>query len=86
MGITWVYTYVKSWWLSGKAYACNAGNAGDEGSVLELGRAPGGGNSNPAPVFLPGESQERRSLAGHGPWGHKESDRTEQAPPPLSYG
>ena len=23
------------------------------------------------PVFLPGESQERRSLAGYSPWGHK---------------
>ena len=30
------------------------------------------------PVFLPEESQEQRSLAGHSPWGHKESDTTEQ--------
>ena len=30
------------------------------------------------PVFLPGESHERRSLAGYGPWGCKESDMTEQ--------
>ena len=27
----------------------------------------------PTPVFLPGQ----RSLAGHGPWGHRESDTTE---------
>ena len=47
VGIMWVCTYVKRWWLSGKASACNAGNAGDAGSILELGRAPGGGNSNP---------------------------------------
>ena len=29
------------------------------------------------PVFLPGESQGQRSLAGHSPWGRKESDTTE---------
>ena len=28
-------------------------------------------------VFLPGESHGQRSLAGHGPWGHKELDMTE---------
>ena len=32
----------------------------------------------PTPVFLPGESLEQRSLAGYSPWGHKESDTTEQ--------
>ena len=31
----------------------------------------------PAPVFLPGESHGQRSLAGHSPWGCKESDKTE---------
>ena len=28
-------------------------------------------------MFLPGESQGQRSLAGHSPWDHKESDMTE---------
>ena len=28
----------------------------------------------PTPVFLPGESHGRRSLAGYSPWGRKESD------------
>ena len=32
----------------------------------------------PAPVFLPGEFHGPRSLAGYSPWGHKESDTTEQ--------
>ena len=32
----------------------------------------------PTPVFLPGESHGQRSLAGYSPWGHKESDTTEQ--------
>ena len=31
----------------------------------------------PTPVLLPGESPGRRSLAGHGPWGRRESDLTE---------
>ena len=31
----------------------------------------------PTPVFLPGKSHGRRSLAGYGPWGCKESDMTE---------
>ena len=29
------------------------------------------------PIFLPRESHGQRSLAGYGPWGHKESDKTE---------
>ena len=32
----------------------------------------------PTPVFLPGESHGQRSPAGYRPWGHKESDMTEQ--------
>ena len=31
----------------------------------------------PTPVFLPGESQGRGSLVGHGLWGPTESDTTE---------
>ena len=30
------------------------------------------------PVFLPGEPHGQRSLAGYSPWGHKESDTTEE--------
>ena len=33
----------------------------------------------PTPVFLPGESHGRRSLAGCSPQGHKESDKTEHS-------
>ena len=32
----------------------------------------------PTPVFLPGEFHGQRSLEGYSPWGHKESDTTEQ--------
>ena len=31
----------------------------------------------PTPVFFPGELHGQRSLAGHSPWSHKESDTTE---------
>ena len=31
----------------------------------------------PQPLFLPGESHGQRSLAGHGPWGCRESNKTE---------
>ena len=30
------------------------------------------------PALLPGESHRQRRLAGYSPWGHKESDTTEQ--------
>ena len=32
----------------------------------------------PTPVVLPGKSHGQRSLAGHSPWGHQESDVSEQ--------
>ena len=32
----------------------------------------------PTPIFLPGEFHGQRNLAGYSPWGHKESDMTEQ--------
>ena len=33
--------------LSGKGYACNAGDSVDLGLIPGLGRSPGGGNGNP---------------------------------------
>ena len=50
-------------------------------------RVPGGARRAqplpPAPApgtpgFLPGEFHGQRSLVGYGPWGHKESEMTEQ--------
>ena len=32
----------------------------------------------PTPVFLPAESHGQRSLVGYSPWGHNESDKSEQ--------
>ena len=36
------------------------------------------------PVFLPGEFHGQRSLVGFSPWGHKESDTTEELTLSLS--
>ena len=35
---------------------------------------------HPTPALLPGKSHGQRSLVGCSPWGHKESDMTEQLP------
>ena len=35
---------------------------------------------HPTPVLLPGKSHGQRSLVGCSPWGHEESDTTEQLP------
>ena len=40
--------------------------------------SPGGGQWQPTPVFLPGESHGQRSLVGYSPWGCQKSDMTEQ--------
>ena len=42
---------------SGKESTCNPRDAGDMGSISGLGRSPEGGQWQPTPVFLPGESQ-----------------------------
>ena len=39
------------WWLNGKEFACNVGDAGDTGLILESGRSPGGGCGNPFQYF-----------------------------------
>ena len=39
--------YWASLWLSGKESTCNAGDAGEEGSIPRLGGSPEGGNGNP---------------------------------------
>ena len=39
-----------------------------------IGKIPWRRESQPPPVFLPGESHAKRSLAGYRPWGVKELD------------
>ena len=64
--------------LDGKESACNAGAAGDVGSIPGSGRFPGGRSWQFTPVFLPGESRGQRSLVGYSLWGCKELDMTEE--------
>ena len=43
-----------------------------------VGKIPWRWESQPSPVFLPGESHRQRSLVGYSPWDHKELDTTER--------
>ena len=43
-----------------------------------VGRIPWRRGWQPTPVFLPGESHGQKRLVGYHPWGHKESNTTEQ--------
>ena len=59
----------------GKESTCNAG---DLGSIPELGRSPGEGYGNPLQYSCLENAPGQRSLVGYSPWAHKESDMTEQ--------
>ena len=59
----------------GKEFACNAGELG---SLPGLGRFPGGGHDNPLQYSCLENPHGQRSLAGCSPWGHTESDTTEE--------
>ena len=53
-------------------------NAGDLGSIPGLGKSLGGGHGNPFQYSCLENPRGQRSLVGYSPWGHKESDTTEQ--------
>jgi len=55
----------------------SSGDVRDADSIPGLGRFPQRRKWQPTLVFLHGESQGQRSLAGYSPWGCKESDMTE---------
>ena len=65
----------------GKESACKAG---DPGSIPGLGRSPGEGKGYPLRYSCLENPHGQRSLAGYSPWGHKESDTTEQLTLSLS--
>ena len=69
------------WWLSDKESACNAG---DPGSIPELGRSPGEGNGNPLQYSCLKNSMDREAWGGYSPWDHRESDTTERLHFPFS--
>ena len=59
----------------GKESTCNAG---DLGSIPELGRTPGGGHDNPPQYSCLENPPGQRGLVGYSPLGPKESDITER--------
>ena len=61
------------WWL--KESSCNAG---DLGSIPELGRSTGEGHGNSLQYSRLENPHGQRSLVGYNPWDCKESDTTEQ--------
>ena len=63
--------------LSGKEPTCQCRRHKRPGFDPWVGKIPWRRAWQPTPVFVPGESKERRWLAGYSPWGHKESDTTE---------
>ena len=65
--------------ISGKEPACQCGRHKRHRFDPWLGKIPWRRVWQHAPVFLPVESHEQRSLAGYSPWGRKESDMTEAA-------
>ena len=67
--------YIYIYWLNGKEYACKYRRHEFNPWV---GKIPWRRKWQPTPVFLPGEFHGQRSLEGYSPWGHKESDLTEQ--------
>ena len=71
-----IYVYISlirpPWWLSGKESACNAG---DRGSIPELGRSPGGGATTHSSILAWEHSIDRG--AWQAMWGCKGSDMTE---------
>ena len=67
----------QSWGSDGKESAYNTGAAGDAVLIPGSGKIPWRRAWQPTPVFLPGESQGLRSLAGYSQWGHKELDTAE---------
>ena len=64
-------------WCSGKESTCQRRRLRRCG-FNPCGKIPWRRRWQPTPVFLPGESNGQRSLVGYSPWGHKESDMTEQ--------
>ena len=56
----------------------NAEDIKDSGSIPGSGRSPGGGHGNPLQYSGMENPTDRGVLVGYSPWGHKESDMTEE--------
>ena len=65
----------------GKESTCNAE---DPGLIPGLGRSPGRVHGNPLQYSCLENLHWQRSLVGYSPWGHKQTDTTEQLPPSIT--
>ena len=65
-------------WCSGKENACQCKRGKRCRFDPWVGKIPWRRKWQPAPGFLPGKFHGQKNLAGYSPWGHKESDTTEQ--------
>ena len=63
--------------LSGKEPSCNAGTAGDVGSVPGSGRCPGGEHGSPLQSSCLENPHGQRSLVGYSAQAFRESNTTE---------
>ena len=78
-------TFFTLLYCSSKESTHNAGDTGNVGSILGLGRSSGEGNGYSLQFFLPGEFHGQRNLASYSPWSCKELDRTEHACTPFPF-
>ena len=60
-----------------KNLPANARNIRETSLIPGWGKSPEGRTWQPIPVFLSGEANRQRSLAGYSPQGHTKSDTTE---------
>ena len=77
----WIRVWSKiglPWWLSCKELTCLEGRHGRHKFNPWVRKIPWRRKWQPIPLFLPGKSHGWRRLVGYSPWGHKESDMTEQ--------
>ena len=65
-----------SYVASASESACQCRRRKRHGFDPWVGKIPWRRAWQPTPVFLPGESQAQRRLAGYSPWGRKQSDPT----------
>ena len=70
----YVCMYISIWGFPGGSAVGNLpANAGDTQNVFDLwvSKSPWRRKWQPTPIFLPGESQGQRSLAGYSPWNRR---------------
>ena len=69
----------------GKESTCHCRRCKIHGFDPWVRKIPGSMKWQSTPVFLPSESHGKRGLVGYSPWGHRESDMTEQLSTHFPY-